>query len=188
MLSDVPWSVVFTYAGDLLSVIAMAIMASTARSAWRRTRPEARVPLMGARFSRNLGFGLVPTAGILILIVPALAIAYLVAAPTGLGRRIWQLFASGAARTATVAAQLRKIAVAAWRIVGGAGYGRVDLRIDERGRPWILEVNANPDIAPDAGLARMARVAGIDYGAGHGTGYGLSVRCRHRGQQQRHER
>ncbi|HEV7992104.1 MAG TPA: hypothetical protein VGP25_09780 [Gemmatimonadaceae bacterium] len=66
---------------------------------------------------------------------------------------------------ATVAAQLRKIAIASWRIVGGAGYGRVDLRIDERGRPWILEVNANPDIAPDAGLARMARVAGIDYGA-----------------------
>jgi len=66
---------------------------------------------------------------------------------------------------ATVAAQLRKIAVASWRIVGGSGYGRVDLRIDERGRPWILEVNANPDIAPDAGLARMARVAGIDYGA-----------------------
>jgi D-alanine-D-alanine ligase len=66
---------------------------------------------------------------------------------------------------ATVAAQLRKIAVAAWRIVGGSGYGRIDLRIDERGRPWILEVNANPDIAPDAGLARMAGVAGIDYGA-----------------------
>jgi hypothetical protein len=55
--------------------------------------------------------------------------------------------------------------VTAWRIVGGSGYGRVDLRIDERGRPWILEVNANPDIAPDAGLARMARVAGIEYGA-----------------------
>ncbi|MES2176267.1 MAG: hypothetical protein V4550_00270 [Gemmatimonadota bacterium] len=66
---------------------------------------------------------------------------------------------------ASVASQIRKIAVAAWRIVGGAGYGRVDLRIDERGRPWILEVNANPDISPDAGLARMARVAGIEYGA-----------------------
>jgi D-alanine-D-alanine ligase len=64
-----------------------------------------------------------------------------------------------------VAAQLRKIAVSAWRIVGGTGYGRVDLRIDERGRPWILEVNANPDFSPTAGLARMARVAGIDYGA-----------------------
>ena len=66
---------------------------------------------------------------------------------------------------AGVAAQLRKIAVAARRIVGVAGYGRVDLRIDERGRPWILEVNANPDFSPTAGLARMARVAGIDYGA-----------------------
>jgi D-alanine-D-alanine ligase len=66
---------------------------------------------------------------------------------------------------AAVAAQLRRVAIAAWRVVGGSGYGRVDLRIDERGRPWILEVNANPDIAPDAGLARMARVAGIEYGA-----------------------
>jgi D-alanine-D-alanine ligase len=66
---------------------------------------------------------------------------------------------------AAVASQLRRVAVAAWRLVGGSGYGRVDMRIDERGRPWILEVNANPDIAPDAGLARMARVAGIEYGA-----------------------
>jgi len=66
---------------------------------------------------------------------------------------------------AALASQLRKIAVTAWRIVGGSGYGRVDLRIDERGRPWILEVNANPDFAPTAGLARMAGVAGIDYGA-----------------------
>ena len=66
---------------------------------------------------------------------------------------------------AGVATQLRRTAMAAWRLVGGAGYGRVDFRVDERGRPWILVVNANPDFAPDAGLARMARVAGIEYGA-----------------------
>ena len=66
---------------------------------------------------------------------------------------------------AGVATQLRRVAIAAWRMVGGSGYGRVDFRIDERGRPWLLEVNANPDIAPDAGLARMARIAGIEYGA-----------------------
>jgi len=62
-------------------------------------------------------------------------------------------------------AQLGRIALAAWRAVGGAGYGRVDMRIDAELRPWILEVNANPDFAPTAGLARMARVAGIDYGS-----------------------
>ena len=63
-----------------------------------------------------------------------------------------------------VANEIRRVALRAWKLVGGCGYGRVDLRIDANGQPWILEVNANPDIAPDAGLARMARVAGIEYG------------------------
>jgi len=62
-------------------------------------------------------------------------------------------------------AELARVALAAWRLVGGQGYGRVDFRIDAAGRPWLLEVNANPDIAPDAGLARMARTAGITYEA-----------------------
>jgi len=61
------------------------------------------------------------------------------------------------------ARELVDISLAAWKAVGGEGYGRVDLRIDAAGRPWILEVNANPDISPDAGLARMAGVAGMDY-------------------------
>lgn len=66
---------------------------------------------------------------------------------------------------ARLAKELRRIAREAWRLVGGAGYGRCDFRIDKQGRPWLLEVNSNPDIAPDAGLARMAGVAGMDYGA-----------------------
>jgi D-alanine-D-alanine ligase len=66
---------------------------------------------------------------------------------------------------ADIAAEVRRIALAAWRVVGGHGYGRVDMRIDAGGRPWILEVNANPDFAPDAGFARMARAAGIEYAA-----------------------
>jgi D-alanine-D-alanine ligase len=64
-----------------------------------------------------------------------------------------------------LAAEARRVALAAWRALGGHGYGRVDMRIDAAGRPWILEVNANPDFAPDAGLARMARAAGIEYSA-----------------------
>ncbi|HEY4303251.1 MAG TPA: ATP-grasp domain-containing protein, partial [Gemmatimonadaceae bacterium] len=66
---------------------------------------------------------------------------------------------------ARVANETRRVALQAWKIAGGAGYGRVDMRIDANGQPWILEVNANPDIAPDAGLARMARVVGIEYPA-----------------------
>jgi D-alanine-D-alanine ligase len=64
-----------------------------------------------------------------------------------------------------VATEVRRAALAAWKLVGGSGYGRVDMRIDRDGRPWILEVNANPDIAPDAGLARMAGAAGMSYSA-----------------------
>jgi D-alanine-D-alanine ligase len=64
-----------------------------------------------------------------------------------------------------LAQELRRIALTAWRAVGGQGYGRVDFRIDGNGKPWLLEVNANPDLAPDAGLARMAAVAGLDYAA-----------------------
>jgi len=62
-----------------------------------------------------------------------------------------------------LAREIRRISLAAWQVVGGYGYGRVDVRIDADGRPWILEVNANPDIAPDAGLAGMAEVAGLSY-------------------------
>lgn len=60
-------------------------------------------------------------------------------------------------------ARVRQVALDAWRLVGGYGYGRVDMRIDAKGRPWILEVNPNPDLAADAGLARMAKTAGISY-------------------------
>ncbi|HEX7938136.1 MAG TPA: hypothetical protein VF483_04035, partial [Gemmatimonadaceae bacterium] len=66
---------------------------------------------------------------------------------------------------ARVANEAKRVAMEAWKQVGGQGYARVDMRIDSDGRPWILEVNANPDIAPDAGLAGMARVAGVEYGA-----------------------
>ncbi len=41
MLSDVPWSVVFTYAGDFLSVIAMAIMATSFFLGRRSVVPSA---------------------------------------------------------------------------------------------------------------------------------------------------
>ncbi len=59
--------------------------------------------------------------------------------------------------------EVERIALASWNAVGGEGYGRVDMRVDESGRPWVLEVNANADISADAGLARMAKTAGFSY-------------------------
>jgi D-alanine-D-alanine ligase len=62
-----------------------------------------------------------------------------------------------------LADKLVRVADAAWRVMQGKGYGRVDLRVDEQGRPWVLEVNPNPDLNDDAGLSRMARAVGWDY-------------------------
>ncbi len=62
-----------------------------------------------------------------------------------------------------LAARIVDVAEAAWRAVRGAGYGRVDLRVDADGGVWLLEVNPNPDISVDAGLANMARAAGWSY-------------------------
>jgi len=54
-------------------------------------------------------------------------------------------------------------AVKAFRAVGGWGYGRVDIRLDEDGLPRVLEVNCNPCLDKGIGLARSAERAGISY-------------------------
>ncbi|MGH9870697.1 MAG: D-alanine--D-alanine ligase family protein [Candidatus Polarisedimenticolia bacterium] len=59
--------------------------------------------------------------------------------------------------------RIKELAVAAYRATMCRDYGRVDFRLDPQGRPWILEVNANPDITDGAGLARAARGSGQGY-------------------------
>jgi D-alanine-D-alanine ligase len=59
---------------------------------------------------------------------------------------------------------LRRIAGTAWEVSGVAGYARVDLRLDERGEPCVLEVNANPCLSGDAGFVAAAAEAGLDAG------------------------
>ncbi|MEI8351235.1 MAG: hypothetical protein WCG36_02875, partial [bacterium] len=54
-------------------------------------------------------------------------------------------------------------ALRAFRAVGGWGYGRVDIRLDEVGQPRVLEVNCNPSLDEAVALARSAEKAGIDY-------------------------
>lgn len=71
-----------------------------------------------------------------------------VQAPTGEGR---------------LSARLSRLARRVWDAVEGVGYGRIDVRMDGRGRLYVIDVNPNPDLSRDAGLARQAAAAGWSY-------------------------
>ena len=62
-----------------------------------------------------------------------------------------------------LAAQIRHLSLACWRAFALTGYARVDFRVDATGRPYVLEVNANPCLAPDAGFAAAAAEAEYAY-------------------------
>ncbi|MDD5678810.1 MAG: ATP-grasp domain-containing protein [Kiritimatiellae bacterium] len=62
-----------------------------------------------------------------------------------------------------LAHQLESCALQAYRVLKLRGYARVDFRLDARSRPYILEVNPNPDTSREAGLARSLAAAGIAY-------------------------
>jgi D-alanine-D-alanine ligase len=60
-----------------------------------------------------------------------------------------------------VAAKLGTLAKKAFRLVGCRDYARVDFRVKPSGRPYILEVNPNPDFSPMAGLSGGLEASGI---------------------------
>jgi len=64
---------------------------------------------------------------------------------------------------APLLAALERLALRAFDVFQLRGYARVDFRVDPAGAPFILEVNANPCLSPDAGFAAAAKRAGIGY-------------------------
>ena len=58
---------------------------------------------------------------------------------------------------------LENIALQCWHIFGLKGYARVDFRVDKNNSPFILEINPNPCISPDAGFSAALERAGIEY-------------------------
>lgn len=63
--------------------------------------------------------------------------------------------------TPRLARRLGDIARAAFRLTGCRDYARIDFRVRPPGKPFILEVNPNPDFSPDAGLSGGLQSAGI---------------------------
>ncbi len=62
-----------------------------------------------------------------------------------------------------IAEKVRSLAIQSWQALGCSGYARVDFRLDENDSPYVLEVNPNPDISPDAGFAAALNAAEIPY-------------------------
>lgn len=61
------------------------------------------------------------------------------------------------------AAQIQDVAKRVYRALGLSGYARIDLRMDEEGRLYVLEANPNPQIAQDEDFADSAEKARYDY-------------------------
>jgi D-alanine-D-alanine ligase len=59
--------------------------------------------------------------------------------------------------------RLSRLAIKCWRVFGLNGYARVDIRMDNHGVPWVLEINANPCLSKDAGFVAAAAEANLDY-------------------------
>ena len=67
------------------------------------------------------------------------------------------------AADAPLLARVAELGHACWSLFGLAGYARVDFRVDAAGEPFVLEVNTNPCLSPDAGFAAAVERAGIPY-------------------------
>ncbi len=62
-----------------------------------------------------------------------------------------------------LARTLQRLARECWDLFEFRGYARVDFRVADDGSAWILDLNTNPCLAPDAGLAMVAERTGTGF-------------------------
>lgn len=59
--------------------------------------------------------------------------------------------------------KLQALAVKACQTVGVEGWGRVDMLVDQAGKPWLIEVNTVPGMTDHSLVPMAAKAAGIDF-------------------------
>ncbi len=62
-----------------------------------------------------------------------------------------------------VADRIAKLSKRVYRILGLTGYARMDFRLAEDGKLFLLEPNPNPDLARDEDFAESAKAVGMGY-------------------------
>ncbi|MBF0225091.1 MAG: D-alanine--D-alanine ligase [Desulfobacterales bacterium] len=67
------------------------------------------------------------------------------------------------AQDAPIFSVLSDICKKCWSVFGLKGYARIDLRLDENNQPFVLEVNTNPCLSPDAGFSAALEESGIPF-------------------------
>jgi D-alanine-D-alanine ligase len=59
--------------------------------------------------------------------------------------------------------EIQALALKAFKSLGCRGWGRVDLMLDKRGRPYLLEINTSPGMTDHSLVPMAARAVGISY-------------------------
>ncbi len=62
-----------------------------------------------------------------------------------------------------LAKKLQDIALKAYKSVDCRDFGRVDFRVDEKGSPYVLEINPLPNLNPDDVFVLFGKVKGMSY-------------------------
>lgn len=62
-----------------------------------------------------------------------------------------------------VRARIEEVAIHAYQILNCRDYARLDIRLDAKNRPHVLEVNPNPDLTEGVSFMESAEVAGMTF-------------------------
>jgi D-alanine-D-alanine ligase len=58
---------------------------------------------------------------------------------------------------------LKSLALQSFKVLGCAGWGRIDLMLDAGGNPWLLEANTSPGMTGHSLVPMAARAIGVSY-------------------------